>query len=64
VLHPASPAKSVLPATFGHGHLEDLDLVTEAHESGWGWFKDEGRETVLVTGGAGQLGMYSHSEGS
>jgi hypothetical protein len=60
VLHPASPAKSVLPATFGH--VEDLDLVTEAHGSGWGWFKDEGRETVLVTGGAGQLGTYSHFE--
>ena len=54
--HPASPAKSVLPATFGH--VEDVDLITESHENGWGWFKDEGRETVLVTGGAGQLGMF------
>ena len=57
-LHPASPAKSVLPATFGD--VEDVDLVTEAHGSGWGWFKDEGRDTVLVTGGAGQLGMSPH----
>jgi hypothetical protein len=55
-IHPASPAKNVLPTTL-LGQVEDMDLVTEAHSNRWGWIKDEGRETVLVTGGAGQLGM-------
>lgn len=57
VLHPSSPAKSVLPASFGH--VEELDLITESHSQGWGWYKDGGKETVLVTGGAGQLGSFS-----
>jgi hypothetical protein len=58
VLHPASPAKH-LPAKLNLGRVEDLRLVTEAHGSSWGWLDQSkgGRETVLVTGGAGQLGM-------
>jgi hypothetical protein len=60
VLHPASPAKAVLPTTLGLGAKEDLDLVTEKHDGAWGWFdKGNGKETVLVTGGAGQLGESS-----
>ena len=56
VLHPASPAKGI-PAALSLGRVEDVDLVTEAHGSGWGWYgQSGGRETVLVTGGAGQLG--------
>jgi hypothetical protein len=57
VLHPASPAKTVLPANLVLGGKEDLDLITEKHDGAWGWFREgTGKETVLVTGGAGQLG--------
>jgi hypothetical protein len=57
VLHPASPAKH-LPAKLNLGRVEDLDFITEAHGSSWGWLDQSkgGRETVLLTGGAGQLG--------
>jgi hypothetical protein len=61
VLYPASPAKSVIPEkllekVYGQ---EEVDLVTESHagSGAWGWYgQDKGRETILVTGGAGQLG--------
>lgn len=49
-----------MPTTLGLGGKEDLDLVTEKHDGAWGWFdKGNGKETVLVTGGAGQLGESS-----
>lgn len=62
VLHPASPAKSVLPASFRGYEAEDHELVTESHSAGgaWSWFdENKNRETILVTGGAGQLGEFS-----
>lgn len=57
ILHPSSPAQSVIPSKLKFHDDADPDLITESHSGGWSWFEqDRGKETILVTGGAGQLG--------
>jgi hypothetical protein len=65
VLHPSSPAQAVLPSQFKLKESVDEDLITESHSGAWSWFEPNGgKETILVTGGAGQLGKLASSHGS